>query len=54
MSIKSIDHYIAGTTVGAEAGKVQDVFNPATGAVSGRVALGGKTEVDRAVAAAEK
>ncbi len=56
MSIANIDHYIAGHISGnaaGAAGRSQDVTNPATGAVTGRVALGSAVDVDRAVAAAQ-
>ncbi len=51
MSITQIDHHIAGRKLASESANAQDVTNPATGAVTGRVALGGKADVDRAVAA---
>ena len=53
MSVANIDHYIAGKVVAGNSGRHQDVYNPATGAVSGKAALASKAEVDRAVAAAQ-
>ena len=53
MSTPSIDHYFGGQHVQGNSGRAQDVTNPATGAVTGRVALASSTEVDRAVAAAQ-
>jgi malonate-semialdehyde dehydrogenase (acetylating)/methylmalonate-semialdehyde dehydrogenase len=53
MSTASIDHYIQGRVVAGTSGRAQDVFNPATGAVSARVALASSAEVDTAVAAAQ-
>ncbi len=53
MSIANIDHYIGGKVVAGTSGRHQDVFNPATGAVSGRTALASASEVDKAVAAAQ-
>ncbi len=53
MSIANIDHYIAGKVVSGTSGRAQDVFNPATGAVSGHTALASAAEVDKAVAAAQ-
>jgi malonate-semialdehyde dehydrogenase (acetylating)/methylmalonate-semialdehyde dehydrogenase len=53
MSTASIDHYIQGRVVAGTSGRTQDVFNPATGAVSARVALASTGEVDKAVAAAQ-
>ena len=52
MSSTFIDHHIAGQRAGSESASAQDVFNPATGAVTGRVAMGARAEVDRGVAAA--
>ena len=52
MSTANIDHYIAGHAVASTSGRAQDVFNPATGAVTGRVAMANSSDVDKAVAAA--
>jgi len=46
--------FIAGESVGAADGQTFDVYNPATGEVIARAPLGGKVDVDRAVAAARK
>jgi malonate-semialdehyde dehydrogenase (acetylating)/methylmalonate-semialdehyde dehydrogenase len=48
-----IGHYIGGGRI-AGAGRSQEVFNPATGAVSGRVALADGATVARAVEAARQ
>ncbi|RZL64937.1 MAG: CoA-acylating methylmalonate-semialdehyde dehydrogenase [Variovorax sp.] len=48
----AIGHYVNGKTVPGT-GRSQDVFNPATGAVSGKVALASASDVDAAVAAAQ-
>lgn len=53
MSINEIGHYINGQRVSGERTKVQDVYNPATGEVTGSVALASTAEVDMAVAAAQ-
>ncbi len=53
MSIANIDHYIAGKIAAGTSGRAQDVYNPATGAVSGRTALASAAEVDKAVAVAQ-
>jgi malonate-semialdehyde dehydrogenase (acetylating) / methylmalonate-semialdehyde dehydrogenase len=56
MSISNIDHYISGrvaANVAGAAGRSQAVTNPATGAVTGRVALGSAADVNAAVAAAQ-
>ncbi len=53
MSIANIDHYIGGKLAAGTSGRAQDVYNPATGAVSGRTALASAAEVDKVVAAAQ-
>ncbi|MDP3835927.1 MAG: aldehyde dehydrogenase family protein, partial [Hydrogenophaga sp.] len=53
MSITNIDHFIHGTTAAGTSTRRQDVFNPATGAVTGRVALASAADVNTAVAAAQ-
>jgi malonate-semialdehyde dehydrogenase (acetylating) / methylmalonate-semialdehyde dehydrogenase len=49
----SITHHIAGTRAAGASTRAQDVFNPATGAVTGRVALASAADVGTAVAAAQ-
>src|SRR5689334_4643813 len=51
--IKSIGHCIAGRTTIGDSSRFQDVFNPATGQVSGKVALASTSDVNAAVAAAQ-
>ncbi|WP_163576253.1 CoA-acylating methylmalonate-semialdehyde dehydrogenase [Halomonas faecis] len=51
--MNTISHYINGQPAAGESGRTQDVFNPATGSVSGRVALASRGDVDTAVAAAK-
>ena len=46
----TIGHYLNGSAVTPAGGRSQQVFNPATGAVSGHVALASSAEVDAAVA----
>ena len=53
MSTANIDHYIGGRVVASTSGRAQDVFNPATGAVTGRVVMASRGQVDQAVAAAQ-
>jgi malonate-semialdehyde dehydrogenase (acetylating) / methylmalonate-semialdehyde dehydrogenase len=56
MQIAPIDHFIDGRltpSAAGSSGRSQSVTNPATGAVTGRVALGSAVDVDRAVAAAQ-
>ncbi|MET3493518.1 CoA-acylating methylmalonate-semialdehyde dehydrogenase [Variovorax boronicumulans] len=47
-----IAHYIAGQHAAGESSRTQEVTNPATGAVTAKVALGSTADVDAAVAAA--
>jgi malonate-semialdehyde dehydrogenase (acetylating)/methylmalonate-semialdehyde dehydrogenase len=53
MSIVNIDHYINGRVIAGTSGRTQDVFNPATGAVTGKAALANAQEVEAAVASAQ-
>ena len=53
MSIANMDHFISGQIVAGTSGRAQDVYNPATGAISGRTALANAAEVAKAVAAAQ-
>jgi malonate-semialdehyde dehydrogenase (acetylating)/methylmalonate-semialdehyde dehydrogenase len=48
-----IAHYINGQPVDAGSERLQNVFNPATGAVTGQVALAGVEQVNAAVTAAK-
>jgi malonate-semialdehyde dehydrogenase (acetylating)/methylmalonate-semialdehyde dehydrogenase len=50
--MRDIAHYISGGA-GGNAGRFGDVFDPNNGEVQARVPLGGKAELDRAVAAAK-
>jgi len=49
----TIAHHIAGRRVGGNSSRRQDVYNPATGAVTGSVLLANGVDVDAAVAAAQ-
>lgn len=53
MAQGTIAHYINGQKAGGESDRSQEVFNPATGQVSGRVALASRADVHAAVAAAQ-
>ncbi|MEO8839761.1 MAG: CoA-acylating methylmalonate-semialdehyde dehydrogenase [Herbaspirillum sp.] len=53
METQSIDHYINGRIAAGQSGRTQDVTNPATGAVIGKLALADQAEVNDAVAAAQ-
>jgi malonate-semialdehyde dehydrogenase (acetylating)/methylmalonate-semialdehyde dehydrogenase len=51
--IASIEHWISGRLAPGKSGRRSDVFNPATGSVSGQVALASRDEVAAAVASAQ-
>jgi malonate-semialdehyde dehydrogenase (acetylating)/methylmalonate-semialdehyde dehydrogenase len=51
--VRSIDHWINGTTVASTSGNTAPVYNPATGEVQAQVGLASIAEVDTAVAAAK-
>ena len=53
MTTHAIHHFINGQRSEGTSGSVQDVFNPATGLVTGRVALASSADVDTAVQAAQ-
>ncbi len=53
MSTTTIQHFINGQRSAGASVRTQDVFNPATGAITGRVGLGSAADVDAAVAAAK-
>ena len=53
MSVSNIHHFINGQRAAGTSARAQEVFNPATGAVSGRVALATTADVNAAVAAAQ-
>src|SRR5579864_5503839 len=48
-----IGHFVGGKPVGNGHGRFADVFNPATGEISGRIALATAAEVDAAVQSAK-
>ena len=52
-AMAAIEHWIGGRIVPGNSGRRADVFNPATGSVSGKVALANSTEVGAAVACAQ-
>jgi len=52
-ALSSIEHWIGGRVAPGQSGRRADVFNPATGQVSGRVAMANPGEVAQAVAAAQ-
>src|SRR3546814_8763283 len=51
-TMRTIDHHIAGLSGGGSA-RSHDIFDPNTGQVQARVALGTRADLDAAVAAAE-
>src|SRR5271155_906787 len=52
-SMREIGHFIGGKTVSGSSGRFGDVFDPNTGEVQAKVALAGKSEVEKAIANAE-
>ncbi|HSV82092.1 MAG TPA: CoA-acylating methylmalonate-semialdehyde dehydrogenase [Ramlibacter sp.] len=52
-ALSAIEHWIAGRLAPGQSGRRAEVFNPATGQVTGRVALASSAEVAQAVAAAQ-
>ena len=50
--MREIGHYISGRLVAGTSGTFGDVFNPASGEITGKVALADAREVDVAIAAA--
>jgi len=52
LTVQLLGHYIGGAPAAPASGRFKDVFNPATGQVSGSVALASVEEVDAAVKAA--
>ena len=53
MTIEEIKHYIGGREVAGQSGRTADVYNPATGAVTAKVPLASKGEVEDAIAVAK-
>jgi malonate-semialdehyde dehydrogenase (acetylating)/methylmalonate-semialdehyde dehydrogenase len=53
MTVTSIAHYISGQKAAGTSSRAQDVFNPATGAITGRVSLANVQDVAQAVASAQ-
>jgi len=51
--VRHLHHFIGGDYVASKSGESFDSVNPATGEVHATVALGGKVEIDQAVAAAK-
>ena len=52
MTTPTIGHFIGGSAMASRSERLSDVFNPATGAVTARVALATSAELNAAVAAA--
>ena len=52
-NMREIGHFIGGKEVKGASGRFGDVFNPNTGEVAAKVALAGKSEVEKAIANAE-
>src|SRR4051794_26663159 len=51
-TMREIGHFIGGAHVAGVSGNTGPVFNPASGEITGRVAMANAAEVDKAVAAA--
>src|ERR1700733_15362195 len=51
-TMREIGHFIGGKQVAGTSGKFGDVFNPASGEVTAKVAMADASEVDKAIAAA--
>src|SRR3981189_2488734 len=50
--MRQIGHFIGGKHIAGTSGNFGDVFDPASGEVTGKVAMADASEVDKAVAAA--
>ena len=50
MTLQAIHHYVQGQRFAGTSSRQQDVFNPATGAVTGQVTLGNTADVNAAAA----
>ena len=53
MTLQTSHHFVQGQRFAGTSSRQQDVFNPATGAVTGQVTLGNTADVNAAVAAAQ-
>ena len=51
--VRVVSHWIDGAERPSDSGRVAPVYNPATGAVTARVALADQAEIDEAIASAE-
>ena len=51
--MRSVHHFINGTSVEGQSGRFGDIYNPNTGEIQAKVALATDAEVDRAVEAAK-
>src|SRR5204863_508327 len=52
--VRELGHFVGGKHVRGESGRFGDAFNPTTGALSGKVPLASKAEVERAIAVAKE
>jgi len=53
MTVKQIHHWIAGNEFKGASGRTGDVYDPATGEISGKVDFANNSEVDHAVSIAK-
>ena len=51
-AVRELGHFIAGARVAGAGGRCSEVFDPATGTVTARVALAGRAQTEQAIAAA--
>ncbi len=51
--VREVEHFIAGASVRSASGRTADVFDPNSGQVQARVGLGGATDLEAAIAAAQ-
>ncbi|MEJ7935794.1 CoA-acylating methylmalonate-semialdehyde dehydrogenase [Sphingobium sp. AN558] len=51
--VREVEHFIGGASVRSSSGRTADIFDPNSGQVQARVGLGGATDLDRAIAAAQ-
>jgi malonate-semialdehyde dehydrogenase (acetylating)/methylmalonate-semialdehyde dehydrogenase len=52
--LNTVSHYIGGKLMSASGGRSQDIYNPATGQVTGQVQLAEQQDLDQAVATAKE
>lgn len=53
-SLYTVSHFIDGKAVEASSGRAEEIYNPATGQVAGKLQVADQRDIDRAVASAKK